>query len=96
MEAVFGPVVAKLLSYGGGYLLAGIVIAYFILERSRWIKKEKDLVDSKDKLNDRMFSLAVQQTQVQMHTASVLTSTDKTLDNVRATVNILADRRSRD
>lgn len=92
MEVLVGPLVAKLLTLGGGYVLAAVLLVLYVLER----KQTSALADSKDKLYDKLFAISEKQTEALTRVNSVLEHNDKTLDNVNGTLNALAsDNRRR-
>ncbi len=90
MEALVGTTIAELLKMGGGYVLATVIFILYLYER----KDKQRIVQSKDKLYDRLFELSIKQAEASAHTMAVLRDNDKTLDNVTNTLNLLVmDRR---
>lgn len=92
METALLTVVKHWLSLGGGYVIAIVFIILFLMERKRCNELEKRYQESTDKVYDRMFDMSNEQTRVMTEVSAVLKDNDKTLDNVSATLQIMASR----
>lgn len=101
LETLALPIITELLTLGGGYVIAAAFFLLYLYERKDkkelakdHVQEKKDLVDSKDKLYDRLFMISDRQTETLTKVGSVLEHNDKVLDNVNGTLqSLLIDRR---
>lgn len=102
MEAVTGFTIKALLTLGGGYVFAAVMLLLYLHALKDKKEQEKTytarlhaVADSKDRLYEKLFTVSDRQTEIMTRVNTVLEHNDRTLDSVNGTLNALVTDRRR-